>query len=263
MPERAPLTLAVAYPTAVARPMTGHVELALGDALSAHLPRPDRVSGVLSAVFAQIGGNKVSDGLLEQLTSGARAWLLAKAALVFLPGKRWFQANCTGCGQIYDLSLSLSDLPRGPKTDAFPVVEVNTSLGLRRFEVPNGRVERRLVDAPPEDALQVLVRETALAQSAEDDSAAFTGHDLEAIETALDEASPDISEEVATICPSCEAETRARLDPLDFAFPSTRALFRDIHDIAKGYGWSEPVILDLPSARRRIYAQMIRAEARR
>ncbi len=263
MADRAPLTLAVAYPSAVARPLTGHVELALGQALSRRLPRPDRVSGVLDAMFERIGGAVVSAEMLDRLTSGARAWLLAKAAQVFLPGKHWFQAQCTSCGQAYDLSLSLDELPRAPKPELFPVIEVETSLGARRFEVPNGRVERALARCGPDEALSVLVRETALAESGPRDIEAFTEGDFTAIEAALDDASPDISDQITTHCPTCEEETVARLDPLDFAFPTTKGLFRDIHDIAKGYGWSEPDILALPSPRRRIYAEMIRGERRR
>lgn len=260
MAERAPHTLAVAYPTALARPLTGHVELALGQVSSARMLRPDRVSAVLEAVFERIGGADVTVGLLERLTSGARAWLLAKAAHLFLPGTRWFQASCTSCGEAYDLSLSLANLPRAPKTDAFPVVEVETSLGSRRFEVPNGRVERALAACEPDDALRVLAHETSLDGAV---VAEFSHADLEAIEAALDAASPDIADEIVTICPTCEAETTTRFDPLEFAFPKPGRLFQDIHVLAQAYGWREAEILDLPSDRRRLYADLIRRERRR
>lgn len=261
MQQRAPHTLAVAYPSAVARPLTGWIELDLAASLRPSLPRPDQVTGVLAALYARVGGVVTSAGVLDRLTTGARAWLLARAASRFLPGAQWFQATCGACGQDYDLSLTLGDLPRAPKPDSFPVVEVATSLGMRRFEVPSGMVERALTVVDPAQALQVLVRETGLAASAEGDAQQFSDADLAAIEAALDAASPDVAEDVQSICPTCEAPTLTRIDPLEFAFPEGARVLRDVAVLARAFHWSEQAILDLPTARRRAYVTLITKEA--
>ncbi|WP_299302792.1 hypothetical protein [uncultured Litoreibacter sp.] len=262
MSERAPMTLAVAYPSSVPRALTGDVERQLGAALSRALPRPDRVSGVLEAVFAQIGGVATSRSLIERLPTGARAWLLTRAAVRFLPGVQWFQSTCDACEESYDLSLSLADVPRGEPSKAFPVIDIATSLGTKRFEVPNGRTELELSGTERMDGLRSLAALTGLSLSAEEDAAAFTEDDLAEIDAALDAATPDISESIVTSCPACAAQTATVIDPLEFAFPNAAALDRDTHLIASAYGWGERDIHALPSARRRRYAQMIAAEAR-
>ncbi|SFR50668.1 hypothetical protein [Litoreibacter janthinus] len=259
MPDRAPITLAVGFPTADPRALTGRVELALADAM--RLPtRPERVTGVLGALFSTIGGLPVTRDLVERLATGARAWCLTRAALTFLPGQRWYQASCTSCGEVFDLSLSLADTPRSDIPDAFPVVEVETSLGPRRFEVPNGTTERALAHAAPHDAPQVLAASCGLDSEAPAQAALFNPSDLKLIDNQLDAATPDITETVTSTCPTCDAETEVRLDPLTFAFPDAGRLLRQVHLLAKTYHWAEDAILDMPSARRKAYAGLI-AEA--
>ncbi|PTX56099.1 hypothetical protein C8N43_0750 [Litoreibacter ponti] len=262
MSERAPLTLAVAFPTAVPRPLTGRVELALAEAMQART-RPAQVTGVIEAMFFQIGGLSVTRDLVTRLATGARAWLLARAALTFLPGPRWFQARCGSCGESYDLRVSLSELPRSDVPSVFPVIEVDTSRGPRRFEVPSGAVEDALAHATPDQALRVLARECGLADTRAEDAQGFTTADLQLIDAQLDAATPDIAETIETACPICEAETAARIDPLSFAFPSGSTVLGQVHRLARSYHWSEDAILDLPTARRASYARLIANEARR
>ena len=262
MPDRAPITLAVGFPTATPRALTGRVELALASAL--RLPtRPEQVSGVLGAVFTTIGGLPVTSDLVDRLATGARAWCLIRAALSFLPGMRWFQASCTSCGEAYDLSVSLADTPRSDIPSAFPVVEVDTSLGPCRFEVPNGSTERALARVKGSDAPRVLAASCGLGPDAVTQADQFTASDLALIDAQLDAATPDIPDTLTTLCPTCEAETTARIDPLSFAFPDATAVLRHVHSLASAYHWSEDAILDLPTSRRKAYASLIAEGARR
>ncbi|MEP3346259.1 MAG: hypothetical protein ABJN34_00190 [Litoreibacter sp.] len=256
MADRAPMTLAVGFPTATPRSLTGRVELALADALQ--LPtRPEQVSGVLGAMFSTIGGLPVTRELVDRLATGARAWCLTRAALLFQPGLRWFQASCSACGEAYDISASLADTPRSDIPKAFPVIEVETTLGPRRFEVPNGTTERALVDASAPTALRVLAASCGLDHAAADQASRFNRSDLDLIEAQLDAATPDIPDALTTHCPLCDAETSAHIDPLNFAFPDARNLLGQVHLIARAYHWDERDILDMPSSRRRRYAEII------
>ena len=261
MPDRAPITLAVGFPTAIPRPLTGRVELALADAL--HFPtRPARVSGVLGAFFTTIGGLPVTRDLVDRLATGARAWCLTRAALTCLPGLNWFQASCASCGEAYDLSVSLADTPRSDIPKAFPIIEVDTSLGPRRFEAPNGATEQALADAPTADAPRILAASCGLDDDASAQAQLFTPADLILIDAQLDAATPDIPDALTTTCPTCGAETSAHIDPLTFAFPQTGNLLRQVHQLAKTYHWSEEAILDMHSHRRRAYAKLIANGAR-
>lgn len=258
MQTRAPITLPVAFPSAQLRPVTGMVELAIGDAMSRPMTRPETVTAVLAAVFSRIGGHDASPDLIDGLATGARAWLLMRAARVFHGSGGWFTAQCPACDAPFDVQIDLGDLPRSAASADFPVITVDTSRGPRPFEIPNGQTEaalaRRTSDAP-----RALAALCGLSQDAADDAAAFTPDDLHRIETALDAATPDVADEFDTTCPACSAQTKAQIDPLDFAFPKLDQIDRDIHLIARSYGWDEPTILRMPSHRRTRHANMIAA----
>lgn len=263
MQERAPQTLAVAFPTSRLRPLNGHVEMRIADAVSASLSRTDQVTEIVSALFDRIGGEVNSRDLVRRLATGARAWLLMQAARVFHADQTWFSARCDACAEPYDLNVNLADIPRSKPDEDFPVTTVRTSIGARRFEIPNGLVEAKLIRAEPKDAPRLLASLTGLSKQADLEANAFSDGDLTRIDAALDAATPDVAEEVTTLCPACQSETHARLDPLEFAFPNADHLDREIFLIAKTYGWDEPTILALPSDRRRRHARMISSEMRR
>lgn len=240
--------------------MTGTLELVLTAAMNPRLTRPERVTGVLSTVFSRIGGEAAEPSEVRRLTSGAREWLLQRAAGLFWSESGWFQSHCASCGEAFDIPASLRDAPRKQAGKDFPVVTVKTSLGPRRFEAPNGLHEEALARETAADASRVLLARCGLSAGADADAIAFTAGDLSKIEAALETACPEVADEVATTCPACRAETRARIDPLAFAFPKTEALLREVHLIASAYHWSEESILGLSSQRRRAYGALIRAE---
>ena len=209
-------------------------------------------------MFDQISSQPVTGDRVRRLASSSREWLLQRAALRVWPDLGWFQAQCRTCGKDFDLPVKLASAPRKPAEVGFPVIEVETSLGQRAFEAPNGDHEEALSTsrAGPEPVRQ-LVELCGLNDSAKADAAAFSGEDLERIETAFELACPDIADVVSSRCPACETEIEAKIDPLKFAFPRAGQLLREVHAIARTYHWSEATILALPSARRVAYVGLI------
>ena len=263
---RAPQTLAVVWPRATARPMTGAVELALAEAVEGSgraQTRPERASTVIAASFDTVDGAATTPELVRALGSGVRAWLLCQAALMNGRDPGWYQAQCHDCGAAYDFQLSLDHMPRGTAGPGYPVVEIATSLGPRRFEAPNGSHEEALAQARNfADPRRDLVALLALAETALTDAGRYSEADLARIETILDEVTPDIADRISATCPECAAVTEAAIDPLSFAFPRAETLLREAHLIARAYGWREPSILALPSHRRRAYARLIASDMR-
>lgn len=260
MTARVPETLAVAFPSHQLHPMTGVLELELAAAINPQFTRPERVTGVLSTVFARIGDAAVTRTEVRRLASGAREWLLQRAAGVFWSESGWFQSHCTACGEAFDLPATLADAPRKCAGNGFPVLAVDTSLGMRSFEAPNGLHEEALARESGADATRALLAQCSLSKTALQDAAAFTDHDISAIAAALEAACPEVADEVITTCPTCKAQTTACLDPLTFAFPTAETLLPEVHLVAATYHWSEDAILALPSRRRRGYAALIRAD---
>lgn len=255
-------TLPAAFPRHEFRPLTGAVEIGVAEIAAGGGPRAERVTALLAEVFAAVDGEPSAPPLLRRLASGAREWLLHRAAGAFLAESGWFQTRCAACGEPIDVAARLAEAPVKPAGPGFPVVEVATSLGPRRFEAPNGGHEEQAARrgrAGPRD----FVAACGLAEAAEDEARRFDAADLARIEAALDEAAPEVADRLTAVCPECGAGTEARLDPLAFAFPRPEALLGEVHLLARGYGWPEDAILALPSARRRGYARMIAAEAAR
>lgn len=257
MENRAPQTLAVAFPSHEPHPLTGSLEFAVASALGDHLSRPVRVNNVLSIVYRQISGKHCELSRVRRLASGAREWLLQQAARLFWSESGWFQSSCINCNSMFDVPATLASAPRKSAGRGFPVVSVLTSLGQRQFEVPNGLHEEQLALNVAHEPVRDLLGLCGLANNALDEAHVFTKTDIATIEAALEETSPEIADEIITRCPNCQAQTQARIDPLEFAFPKTKTLVQEVHLIASSYHWSEQAILALPTARRRHYTNLI------
>jgi hypothetical protein len=256
-------TLPIGLPKFSVREPDGVAELAIARGAAASLPRPMRVTGVLTAALKSIDGEEATAEVVRRLSSGTREWLLQKVASLFRPRDDWFQAACTTCGAQYDLTLDLGALPAKPEGQGFPTVTVDTTLGPRHFDVPNGTDEEALsADPAEEDPTRRLVGLCGLAEDAAAEATLLADADIDAIDEALDAAAPQPSDRSASRCPSCGHPTEAEIEPLAFAFPSEIALLRDVHQIAARYHWNEDAILSLPTRRRRQYLALIRSDGR-
>ncbi|MEM7271093.1 MAG: hypothetical protein AAF401_17780 [Pseudomonadota bacterium] len=258
---RPPSTLPDPFPEPRFRALDGHAELAVAEAAASGAPRPLKVSAVLEAVLDRIGGEP-STRAARRVSAAGREWLLHRAALRFGGAGEWFETQCDACGARFDLRLSLRDIPRASPTAAFPVAEVETSIGVRSFEAPNGGHEEAFARRGSEDPRRVFAALCGLSDRAEAEAIRFHADDLELIDTALEAASPDIADGVDAVCPDCGSEIRARIDPLDFAFPTIDRVLGEVHLIASAYHWSEASILDMSLSRRAAYARLIGAEQR-
>jgi hypothetical protein len=253
-------TYPVAFPAAAFRALAGATELAIADAHGGGRTRPERVTALIAAVYETIAGEDSTPAMARRLAAGSREWLLQRAAMRFAPGADWFAAPCSECGTPYDLSLSMAAAARQEAGRGFPVAEVETSLGRRRFEAPNGGHEERFAQFGGGDPRRTFAALCGLSDDAEPEAQRFTQDDLDAIDAALESISPDVADSAASVCPNCGAETTARLEPMALGFPRLGDVLRDVHVIAGAYGWSEERILALPSPHRATYAAMIRRD---
>ncbi|MEX2520667.1 MAG: hypothetical protein WD969_15190 [Paracoccaceae bacterium] len=255
-------TLPAAFPEIRFRAFDGETELAIAEAAASAGSRPARVTAVLSAICAEVAGEPGGYAVIRRVCAAGREWLLQRAALhLYGDGAGWFEASCPTCGATFDLRVALDRVPRAEPGSGFPVAEVETSLGLRRFETPNGAHEEAFC-AREGDPRRVFAALCGHAERAEAEAIRFDEADLERIDMALEAASPEIADGVDARCPACGAETMVRIEPLDFAFPRLDDIFREVHRIAAAYRWREPDILALPVHRRRAYAALIRGDAR-
>ncbi len=82
------------------------------------------------------------------------------------------------------------------------------------------------------------------------------------IEAELERMAPNLAGPVSGRCPECGADVEALFDPRSYCLTELRGLarfvLRDVDAIARRYHWPEREILDLPSARRAVYAEFAR-----
>lgn len=257
--DRAPATLSAAFPRAQPRPLDGETELAVAEAVAAGRSRPARVTAVIAAMYVRLEQQTVDRDVARHVSSAGREWLLQRAALRFYGANDWYEAICSDCGARFDLRLSIADIPCVAPGDGFPTVELETSLGQRAFEVPNGAHEEAFAARQDTDPRRAFAALCGLSAQAECDALQFSERDLARIDAALEAASPEVADSVTARCPECGTAEQVRIDPLTFAFPQRDEILQEVHLLASAYRWSEHEILALPLARRRSYADLIRA----
>jgi hypothetical protein len=261
---RLPTTLPEAYPAYVLRAATGSVEYAIARALAQSASRPRKVTRLLAAMFATIGGEPASQDRVGRLSAGSREWLVQRAAAVFHRGEIWYESRCSRCDAPYDLSCDLDALPMKQPGEGFPMIVVSTSKGDCAFEVPNGMHEEVLAASglQGESARRRLLELVALDEAAAELARRAPIEELDRVDLALEEVAAESAAEAICACPSCGKQTSACIDPLLFAFPRVADLLHDIHVIASAYHWRQGEILELGSGLRRTYLELIRTDRR-
>jgi hypothetical protein len=76
------------------------------------------------------------------------------------------------------------------------------------------------------------------------------------------EADPQADVQIDADCPACEHRWREPFDIASYLWTEiavlARRLLLEVHELASAYGWSEHEILELSSARRNAYLEMVR-----
>ena len=244
------------------RAMDGATELALAEALEGAGSRPEAVTAVLAALLESVADVPATPEAVRALPAADREWLLQWASARLHPQVHWFESRCELCGEPYDVSIQLAQPAYRPPRQPGSSVAVETSLGRRHFAVPTGEHEERLalLSDGDDDPRRLFAALCGLSDEASREAWLFEEHDLELIEEALEAASPEVADGVEVTCPSCGEATFGRLDPLQFALPHSGAILREIHLIARAYGWSLGDILALKARQRSNFAEMIRRD---
>jgi hypothetical protein len=88
---------------------------------------------------------------------------------------------------------------------------------------------------------------------------------LRRVERAMEALAPNLAGNLSGRCPECGVALTAGFDPQAYCLGELRiqalAVYDDVHDLARAYGWSEDQILSLPRARRIRYTELVRADS--
>ncbi len=244
------------------RPITGQLELMLGESVQQADSHAVRVTDVLCQALEMLGGAPASAEVVRDLSVGDRQFLMARLAAHISDLPVWLTAPCTACQAPFDIAYRYADLPVKTAGEDYPRARVETRLGTLHVRVPTGADQERIAATGDDtEAIRVLLR--CLVDRTQVD-AAFDPEDLDAadisvIEERIEAMAPEIATALSAQCPHCNANNTVAINLYACMARPVDELFADIHIIASHYHWSEQAILDMPRRRRQTYLRHIDA----
>jgi predicted RNA-binding Zn-ribbon protein involved in translation (DUF1610 family) len=236
------------------RTLTGEVELSILEAGRDRRSVPQRVTAVLSAALAELGGAAAQPDTVRALSVADRQYLMRRLAVEIGMEESWIAASCPSCGAAFDLPVRHGELPAKPAGEGYHFATVETSLGPVRFRVPDGADQEAVagIQDPNEARRALAVRCAGGALAGE-----LSDEDLDRAEAALEAVAPEVVTRAQAACPDCGQPAEVILDPYVCLGAAVGGLFLDIHTLASVYHWSEREILAMPRERRRLYLSLV------
>jgi len=232
-----------------------------------------RTTRLLAAAVRAVGPcSPLDEALARQLTAGDREALLLALHDAQFGGRMHALLSCPHCAAALELDLAVDELLLPDRAAAvLPPCEVaDPQAGLVKLQLrlPTGAdLEQAAHEAAidPDTAIQALLERCVLsACDHEGRAVALSAPLLRAAADAIAAGDPQAEVALVLDCPQCAARFEVLFDTARFVFDRLEAVARDfwreVHDIAARYHWSESDIVALPPSRRRRYLQMIRAE---
>ncbi|HEX9986255.1 MAG TPA: hypothetical protein VGF69_23550 [Thermoanaerobaculia bacterium] len=259
----------VRHRDALLRPLTGEDELFLVEDAEGVSPAR-RTTLLLTRCLERLGTEQpVSDAATRALTAGDREALLLHLRRVTFGETLTSVLTCprAGCDERMDLELRVSELLVDAVPEPAAVHEATIDGRTVRFRLPNGEdleeVGQTLLSVDAAVREQALSRMTRLVLER-----CVEGEVDDAIEAQLPrimaELDPQAELLLNLVCTRCGRPFTALFDAASFLFRELAAhrdvLYRDVHQLALHYHWSESDILAMPAERRRRYLELL-AEA--
>lgn len=223
-------------------------------------------------------GGAAGAALVAELTLAERDRIIVELYRLCFGDEVAFETACGECGRGLGVRFPLTSFVEQVESTAMDVLVLDdgwfSASGLT-VRLPTLEDEAALWGVAPErrrdELLSRCLRGAAQvdAQSAGDASSDSQGRGglLDRVEALLSEVGPLVSGSIRTTCGECGATQEVEFDIVDFfarALELERpVLMREIHCLARAYGWSLESILDLPRERRRELVALVLAEAER
>lgn len=218
---------------------------------------PERAVAMLAAAYP---GHAPAE--LAALPVGRRDdLLLALRAQLFGPHCRCV-AQCPTCGDRLEFDLALEQLRAPPPAPLPPGLELaGRAAGLRLPDSYDLAAARAA--ATPEAARRALLVSclVGLDGAPSPDPDELSAAEVAAVAEWLSTADPQADIAIDLRCPTCGAAWPAPFAIDEFVWAEVASwaerTLREVHRLARGYGWREPDILALSAARRRHYLELL------
>ena len=193
---------------------------------------------------------EASPDSLASLTIGQRDVRLLELREVMFGSEVTGVTDCPECRENIELNFKCSDIH--PATDPEPPNELTVQSNGRevRFRLPTSA-----------DLLVAHSAEELLERCLLSGGDSRTEDLVPAVSEKMLSTDPMAEIQLALNCSSCEHKWEAPFDIVTFLWreisAAARRLLREVHTLASAYGWTEPEILALSPARRRVYLEMV------
>ena len=186
---------------------------------------------------------------------GSRDVLLAALLLPMSGSPVWASADCGGCGSPLDVPVDIAAVAELPAYDPGQFFDVSVAGSTAAFRLPTTVDLLALIGRSRTEARRLLL----------DRCVRWTHEKLpedvaEGVEAAMESVAPAGAIVLAVRCGQCGASTASALDvpALLWAEVATQAqeLLRDVHALAREYGWTEEDVLRLSPRRRSAYLEL-------
>jgi len=181
--------------------------------------------------------------------------------------------RCPACGEGLELDVTADDLlarpgEPGEEAEADAVHELDADGLLIRFRLPTGAdVDAATRAAGPAEARALLVERLVLAARRDGvgvDPAELDESEQTRLAESLAAADPRAEMLFDLDCHACRHPWQTLFDVAECfehqLATASRHLLREVHALARGYGWREADILALSEPRRRVYLEMLNGE---
>lgn len=228
-------------------PMGDHALLDLWERLGA-APLVLRPAELLDGLRVWVGDDAAEPAATLPVGRRDRALIDLRARL-FGP-QMHCSTVCAGCGERIELAFDLTALPTTPTQDTALIAVGDMEVRLR---LPSTNDLADVLDLPDLARPAALIQLCALDPLPDALPAAL----IAAASVAMAGADPDADIELGAICPGCGVEQALIFDIgnclWDDLTRAARRLIREVHHLARAYGWTEAEVFAVPRRRRLEY----------
>lgn len=248
------------------RGLTGRDEQALaGSGVGSHA-----AIELLDRLLVAVPGTTIGPGDAARLAIGDRDRLLAALHAQLFGDRIESRVRCSACGEGIELGFSLAALLANLGRDTTPLQGPDPAGYFAlpegpRFRLPTGADQAALLECAPERArVELLLRCLAPDEAQHRTLGDLDPTLLARIEAAMAERCPILDLALDITCHVCAAAQQVRFDIQTYLLRALeheqRYLVREIHYLARAYGWSLAEILELRREDRRRFVELIVAE---
>lgn len=211
---------------------------------------------------------EIDRSTLATLTIGQRDALLFELREQTFGGKLDVFVECPQCCERLEFSLPLAPLRNLSEAQPFDpghdldVIEERMKM---TFRLPDSRDLAAVIESGTTETARAMLVERCIIE-ASIDGKRISANDVPDIIIAKLVARMAECDPVADIllnldCPSCNTGWQQPFDIVSFFWAEitvqAKRLLREVHTLARAYGWAEGAILSLSAARRNFYLEMI------